>query len=147
MRFWAVCCSAQIATLLKPLLHTQRGKWLRGLQRSPPRRRRQRSLAELKPNTADVLVNKSSQRIQSLIFLLKKLADAALRKMHCCIAALAIEKLGGRAQLECNAGPNLLPWISARLHRWFKPPPLGQRRILAAHHLLPVRRLFFSQEA
>jgi hypothetical protein len=29
--------------------------------------------------------------------MLKKLATAALQKMHCCNAALAIEKLGGRA--------------------------------------------------
>jgi hypothetical protein len=29
----------------------------------------------------------------------KKWADAALQNMYCCIAALAIEKLGGRAQL------------------------------------------------
>jgi len=59
--------------------------------------------------------------------MLKKLADAALQKMHCCIAALAIEKLGGRAQLGCNAGPNLLPWINVHIKRGLKPPPLGQR--------------------
>ena len=111
-------------------------------------------------NTADALANKSSQRIQSLIIVLKKLADAALQKVHCCIAALAIEKLGGSTQLLSNAGPNLLPWIivnfsagpnllpwvNATIDRWFKPPPLDRRRVLAAHHLLPVRRLFFSHE-
>ena len=61
--------------------------------------------------------------------MLKKLADAALQKMHCCIAALAIEKLGDRAQLGCNAGPNLLPWINVHFKRGPKPPPLGQRYI------------------
>jgi hypothetical protein len=76
-----------------------------------------------------VLVNKSSQRIQSLIIVLKKQAIAALQKMHCCIAALTIEKLGDRAQLRCNAGPNLLPWINVYLQRWSKPPPLDHRYI------------------
>ena len=61
--------------------------------------------------------------------MLKKLADAALQKMHCCIAALAIEKLGDRAQLGCNAGPNLLPWVNVHFKRGPKPPPLGQRYI------------------
>jgi len=58
---------------------------------------------------------------------LKKRAIAALQKMHCCNAALAIEKLGGRAQLGCNEGPNLLPWINVHFKRGLKPPPLGQR--------------------
>jgi hypothetical protein len=89
----------------------------------------------LKSNTAGVLVNKSSQRIQSLIFMLKKLANAALQKMHCCNAALAVEKLGDRAQLGCNEGPNLLPWINVYLQRGSKPPPLDQRRVQAAHYL------------
>ncbi|PUB12467.1 hypothetical protein DFP92_110106 [Yoonia sediminilitoris] len=78
-------------------------------------------------NTAGLLPNKSSQRIQSLIFVLKKLATAALQKMQCSNAALAIEKLGARAQLNFNAGPNLLPWINVNLKRGPKPPPLGQR--------------------
>lgn len=129
MRFWAVCCSALIATLLKPLRHTLRGKWLRGLRRSPPRKRRQRSLAELKPNTAGILVTNSPQRIQSLIFVLKNMAVAALQKLQRCNAALAIEKLGGRAQLGFNTGPNLLPWINVHFKRGLKPPPLGQRYI------------------
>jgi len=49
--------------------------------------------------------------------------------MHCCNAALAVEKRGGRAQLGCNAGPNLLPWINVHIKRGLKPPPLGQRYI------------------
>jgi hypothetical protein len=52
--------------------------------------------------------------------MLKKLANATLQKMHCCNAALAVEKLGDRAQLKNNAGPNLLQCGS-------KPPPLDQR--------------------
>jgi hypothetical protein len=63
--------------------------------------------------------------------MLKKQAIAALQKMHCCIAALTIEKLGDRAQLRYNAGPNLLPWISVEFWR---------------RTILLVRRLFFSQE-
>ncbi|AXI47553.1 hypothetical protein C1J03_17005 [Sulfitobacter sp. SK012] len=61
----------------------------------------------------------------------KKQAIAALQKMHCCNAAFAVEKLGDRAQLGCNAGPNLLPWISVEFWR---------------RTILLVRRLFFSQE-
>jgi len=83
----------------------------------------------LKPNTADVLVNKSSQRIQILKIMLKKQAIAALQKMYCCNAAFAVEKLGDRAQLGCNAGPNLLPWINVYLQRGSRPPPLDHRNI------------------
>ncbi len=64
-----------------------------------------------------------------LNIVLKKLAKSALQKMHCCNAALAVEKLGDRAQLGCNAGPNLLPWINVYLQRWSKPPPLDYRYI------------------
>jgi hypothetical protein len=85
----------------------------------------------LKPNTADELVNKGSQRIQSLIIVLKKQAIAALQKMHCCNAALTIEKLGDRAQLGVNAGPNLLPWINVYLQSGSKPPPLDHRYIIS----------------
>jgi hypothetical protein len=67
--------------------------------------------------------------------MLKKLANATLQKMHCCNAALAVEKLGDRAHLESNAGPNLLPWINVYLQRGFKAPPLDQRRVQAAHYL------------
>ena len=39
----------------------------------------------------------SCQKTQSLIFVLKKLSTAALQKMHCCNAALAIDKRNGWA--------------------------------------------------
>ncbi|MFT7108201.1 MAG: hypothetical protein ACJAVT_002735 [Yoonia sp.] len=61
----------------------------------------------------------------------KKQAIAALQEIYCCNAALTIEKLGDRAQLRCNAGSNLLPWISVEFWR---------------RTILLVRRLFFSQE-